>query len=129
RAAGTMSVGVAGVVILMIVQDPVVLFVLLMFLVVATYRLIRITYLVSVMFMTPYVLIMFSFFEENTFMILRERITDTLIGSALAFVSSYIILPNWERNQLHSPMRRLLIANYDYIAQALQIIGGQRPDI
>lgn len=129
RLTGTIIGGFGGAVILMIVQDPVVLFVLLMFLVVATYSLIRINYIVSVMFMTPYVLIMFSFFEENTFTILRERITDTLIGSALAFISSYIILPNWERNHLHSPMRQLLIANYGYIAQALQIIGGQRPDI
>lgn len=129
RLTGTIIGGLGGVLILMFIQDPVVLFILLLVLVVATYSLIRINYIVAVMFMTPYVLIMSSFFEENTFMVLRERIIDTIIGSALAFVSSYIILPNWEQNQLHSPMRKLLIANYGYIAQALLIIGGQRPDI
>jgi len=129
RLTGTIIGGLGGALILMVIRDPVVLFVLLMFLVVATYSLIRINYIVSVMFMTPYVLIMFSFFEENTFVILQERIIDTLIGSVLAFVSSYIILPSWERDYLHSPMRKLLIANYNYVAQALYIIAGQRPDI
>lgn len=129
RLTGTIIGGLGGALILMVIRDPVVLFVLLMFLVVATYSLIRINYIVSVMFMTPYVLIMFSFFEENTFVILQERIIDTLIGSVLAFVSSYIILPSWERDYLHSPMRKLLIANYNYVAQALHIIAGQRPDI
>src|SRR5690606_17851718 len=93
---------------------------------IATYSLIRINYIVSVMFMTPYILIMFSFLEVNTMSVLRERIIDTLIGSSLAFFSSYIILPNWESAKVQGTMRKLLIANYLYIAQALKIIGGQK---
>src|SRR5690606_28470785 len=52
-------------------------------------------------------------------------IIDTLIGSGLAFLSSYIILPNWESTQVQTTMRKLLIANYRYIAQALKIIAGR----
>lgn len=129
RLTGTIIGGLGGIIILMLIQDQVVLFFLLLILVMATYSLIRINYIISVMFMTPYVLIMFSFFEANTFVIMQERIVDTMIGSALAFVSSYIIFPNWETNHLHNPMRNLLVANYRYIAQALQIIAGSPPDI
>src|SRR5690606_17683684 len=88
RLTGTIIGGIAGILILMLVHDKIMLFVILLFLVVATYSLIRINYIVAVMFMTPYVLIMFSFFETNTFLILQERIIDTIIGSALAFGSS-----------------------------------------
>src|SRR5690554_3511067 len=129
RLIGTIIGGLGGIIILLLIQDQVVLFILLLLLVMATYSLIRINYIISVMFMTPYVLIMLSFFEANTFIIVQERILDTMIGSALAFVSSYLIFPNWESNHLHNPMRNLLVANYRYIAQALQIISGSAPDI
>lgn len=129
RLTGTIIGGIGGAIILLLIHDQLVLFILLLLFMIATYSLIRINYIVSVMFMTPYVLILFSFFEENTFLIMRERILDTMIGSILAFVSSYIILPNWESSHLNNPMRKLLIANYRYIGQALQIIAGSPPDI
>src|SRR5690606_7263331 len=91
RLTGTIIGGIGGAIIVLLVQDELALFILLLLLMIATYSLIRINYIVSVMFMTPYVLIMFSFFEENTLMIMRERILDTMIGSGLAFLSSYII--------------------------------------
>ena len=125
RLIGTVIGGTVGALILMSVADETSLFFLLLFFMVATYSLIRINYVVSVVFMTPYILIMFSFLDMNTFTILRERIVDTLIGSGLAFISSYIILPNWESTQVQTTMRKLLIANYHYIAQALKIIAGR----
>ncbi|MFC3199279.1 FUSC family membrane protein [Parapedobacter deserti] len=125
RLIGTIVGGIGGALILILVADETSLFILLLLFMVATYSLIRINYIVSVMFMTPYILIMFSFLDMNTLAILRERIIDTLIGSGLAFFSNYIILPNWESTQVHHTMRKLLIANYRYFAQALKIIAGQ----
>jgi uncharacterized membrane protein (TIGR01666 family) len=129
RLAGTIIGGIGGTLILILIPDQSVLFIILLLCMIATYSFIRINYIVSVMFMTPFILIMFNFFEENTFQIAQERVLDTLIGSSLAFISSYIILPNWESTHLQSPMRKLMIANYHYIAQALQIIGGSKPDV
>lgn len=129
RLTGTIIGGISGAIILLLVQDKTVLFVLLMAFMIATYSLIRINYIISVMFMTPYVLIMLTFFEQDIFTIVRERIFDTMIGSSLAFISSYIILPNWESNKVQEPMRALLKANYQYLANALRIISGQKLDI
>lgn len=129
RLIGTVVGGIGGALILMVVKDETSLFILFLLFMVATYSLIRINYIVSVMFMTPYVLILFSFLDMNTLSILRERIIDTLIGSGLAFLSNYVILPNWESTQVYGTMRKLLIANYQYIAQALKIIAGKPPSI
>lgn len=125
RLIGTIIGGIGGALLLILVHDETSLFILLLLFMVATYSLIRINYIVSVMFMTPYVLIMFSFLEMNTLAILQERIIDTLIGSGLAFFSNYVILPNWESSQVHQTMRKLLVANYRYFAQALSLIAGQ----
>lgn len=129
RLIGTVIGGVGGAVLLLAVQDETSLFILLLLFMVATFSLMRINYVISVIFMTPYVLILFSFMGMNTFSILQERIIDTLIGSGLAFLSSYVILPSWERVQVYGTMRKLLIANYQYIAQALKIIAGQPPNV
>jgi len=129
RLIGTVVGGVVGAVLLLIVKDETSLFILLLLFMVTTFSLMRVSYVVSVMFMTPYVLILFSFLGMNTFTILQERIIDTLIGSGLAFISSYVILPSWESVQVYGTMRKLLIANYHYIAQALKIIAGQPPNI
>lgn len=129
RLAGTVIGGIAGALILLFVKDQTTLFILLLFLMVTTYSLIRVNYIVSVMFMTPYILILYGFLELNTLSVLQERIVDTFIGSGLAFISSYIILPSWESTQVQGSMRKLLIANYQYIAQALKCIAGQPLDV
>ncbi|HWK57087.1 MAG TPA: FUSC family membrane protein [Parapedobacter sp.] len=129
RLIGTVIGGVAGALLLLAVKDETSLFILLLLFMVATFSLIRINYVVSVIFMTPYVLILFSFLGMNTLSILQERIIDTLIGSGLAFLSSYVILPSWESVQVYGTMRKLLIANYQYIVQALKIIAGQSPTV
>ena len=129
RLAVTIIGGLVGAVLLLVVEDETSLFILLLLFMVTTFSLIRVSYVVSVIFMTPYVLILFSFLGMDTLSIVQERIIDTLIGSGLAFLSSYVILPSWESVHVHGTMRKLLVANYRYIAQALKIIAGQPPSI
>lgn len=125
RLAGTIIGGISGILIVMLIRDETALLLILMLFMVATYSFIRINYIVSVIFMTPFILIMFSLMEMNTFAIAQERIIDTLIGSALAFCSNYVILPSWESSKVQGNMKKLLIANYEYLAQALIIIAGE----
>lgn len=129
RLTGTIIGGITGVIILLLVHDKIALFAIFILFMIATYSLIRINYIISVMFMTPYVLIMLTFFENDIFQIVQERIVDTVIGSTLAFVSSYIIMPNWENYRLQEPMYQLLKSNYKFIGNALRIIAGERIEL
>lgn len=79
--------------------------------------------------MTPYVLIMLSFTGTNTLEMAKERILDTFIGGSLAFLSSYVIFPNWESFLIKSNMRNLLIANYQYLSQAIILLSKQELDV
>src|SRR5690606_31840700 len=76
-----------------------------------------------------YVLILLSFNGMNTLEMAQSRIIDTFVGGMLAFVSSYVILPNWESTQVKGNMRKLLMANYNYIAQIIKIISGEKPTV
>ncbi|TDS17278.1 FUSC family protein [Sphingobacterium paludis] len=125
RLIGTVVGGIIGATIVFTIHDPAIRFVLLIFFFLTAYSLFRINYIIAVMFMTPYVLIMLSFNGMNTFEMAKERIFDTFLGGVIAFLSNYLIFPNWESTQFRGNMRSLLLANYNYIAQAVQILGGE----
>ncbi|HEX7366865.1 MAG TPA: FUSC family membrane protein [Pelobium sp.] len=117
RVVGTLIGGVLGAVILMFVKDETAKFFLLLLFMLITYSIIRIRYILGVIFMTPFILILFSFLSagNNITVIASERIIDTLIGSFLAFVSSYILFPGWESEQLRQYLPQIIKANLNYL--------------
>ncbi|MBB2952410.1 MULTISPECIES: FUSC family protein [Sphingobacterium] len=129
RLMGTVIGGLIGALILFVVHDETIRFVLLIFFFLSAYSLFRVNYIVAVIFMTPYVLIMLSFVSTNTMEVTKERILDTFIGGMIAFLSSYVIFPNWEATQVKFSMQKLLIASYHYIALTLKEIAGNEPTI
>ncbi|MEO5910406.1 MAG: FUSC family membrane protein [Pelobium sp.] len=116
RVIGTIVGGVMGGFILMFVHDETSRFIILLLFMLITYSFIRVKYIVSVIFMTPFILILFSFINSanNTTTIASERIIDTLIGSFLAIAFSYFILPGWESYQFKPYLSGILKANLNY---------------
>jgi uncharacterized membrane protein YccC len=77
----------------------------------------RKNYVVSVLFMTPYILILFDFLGMGSLSIARERIYDTLIGSGIALLASYSLFPNWEHEKLKEAMLDTIKANRNYFKE------------
>lgn len=121
RLTGTFIGGIGGAMILIFIEDPTTRFLILLVLMVFSFSLITKNYILSVIFMTPYLLILFAFLGADTMEVARERIVDTLIGGALAFTSTYVLFPNWEGTQVSNYMRAVLIANYNYLQEILEI--------
>jgi uncharacterized membrane protein YccC len=85
---------------------------------------------ISVIFMTPYILILFRLLSgSDNLVIAQERIIDTLIGSGIALAANYFILPTWEYKQLRGLMKQVLEANYAYLVNVAEIISGKPLDI
>jgi uncharacterized membrane protein (TIGR01666 family) len=117
RVFGTIIGGILGAFILAFVQDETTKFIFLLFFMLITFSFLRIKYFVAVIFMTPFILILFSFINatNNTTTLASERVLDTLIGSALAFAFSYLILPSWESLQFKNNLTAILKANLNYL--------------
>lgn len=116
RIVGTLAGGLLGILILYIFKDTSTRFWLLLLLMLLTYSFIRIRYVVSVFFMTPFILIMFSFIgHSNDMLLVQERILDTFIGAAVAFLASYFIFPIWESAQIRTMMSDMLQRNLEYL--------------
>ncbi|WP_374949278.1 FUSC family membrane protein [Mucilaginibacter sp.] len=125
RLIGTIGGGVIGIFILSFIPDKTVQFVLLVVLMIGTYSFLRLNYIVSVIFMTPYVLILFKFLGLGQINIFQERILDTLIGSTIAFIASYLIFPTWEFEQIKETLSSVITANINYLKKIAASIAGK----
>ena len=60
--------------------------------------------------------------------IVEERIIDTIIGSAIAFIASYVIFPTWEFEQIQENLRDVIYANMNYLVKIAESITGKTVD-
>lgn len=123
RVIGTVIGGLIGAGVLHFVHDKTVLFGFLLLFMVLAYSFVRLRYVVGVLFLTPFVLILFSFTETDANMgrLVQERIIDTLIGGLVAGVASYFIFPSWESYQIKKMMADTILANAKYLVKAIEL--------
>ena len=125
RLVGTLSGGVMGLLILMLIHNDDVQFALLVVFMIGAYSFQRLNYIVSVIFMTPYVLILFKFLGLGQRDIAEERIVDTAIGSTIAFIASYWVFPSWESEQVKENFAEVIYANLNYLVKIAESITGK----
>ena len=125
RFTGTLAGGILGLLLISFVHDRTVLFIFMVFFMVGTYTYVRLQYMLMVIFMTPYILLLFNFLGLGMVDIAGERLLDTAIGSVLAFLASYFLFPLWESKQLPGYMSGVLRANLDYLQRLANFLQGQ----
>lgn len=128
RIIGTVAGAFLGMAVLHYVNDKHTLFGILIVFMVAGYSFQRKNYVVSVLFMTPYILIMFDFLGMGVMSIAKERIYDTLIGSGIALLASYSLFPNWEHEKLKEAMLDVIKSNRDYFIEVTKLYFNENID-
>jgi len=114
RLVGTLAGGAIGVAFLLLVHDRQVLALTLVLCMIGTYTFQRVNYVLMVIFMTPYLLILFSILGSNVVDVAEERVLDTLVGSGLSLLAIYFLFPRWESPNLLDYMAAALKANFHY---------------
>lgn len=121
RVIGTIAGGLIGIGVLYFFPAAAARFAFLVVFMLLSYSFIRLKYVVSVLFMTPYILIVFSFTTNfNDAVLTWERIIDTLIGAGAAFIASYFVFPSWESYQLKTSIVDMLSANASYLQKIIE---------
>jgi uncharacterized membrane protein YccC len=114
-----------GLVILYFVKDNDTLFVIMLLLMIGTYSLWRTNYMFSVIFMTPYILLLFHLLSNASFkIIITDRIIDTAIGSVIAFLANLSLLPAWEHEKISSYMLQAITNNKNYFKSIAAAFTG-----
>jgi len=126
RLLGTIGGGIIGLLLLYFIHDKPVLFALLVFFMLGCYTFKTLNYIVMVIFLTPYLLILFHFLGLGALNVASERLMDTAIGSALAAMGSYFLFPQWESTQLRTYMMNVLKANIHYLQKLKELFSGNK---
>ena len=130
RVCGTLTGAVAGFALLYFVHNTTVLFILLVATMIIAYSFLKVNYFISSAGITLYVLMSFSFLSSSGFRhALNDRVIDTLIGSAIAWLVAIFVLPNWEHEQIDNEVEKALVANRNYFNTVAQSFAGEPADI
>lgn len=129
RLIGTVVGAFIGMGLLIYVHDKHTLFFILIFCMIGAYSFQRKNYVISVLFMTPYILVLYDFLGMGNLSIARERIYDTLIGSGIALLGSYTLFPNWEHQNLKEAMVKTLSANLAYFDQVTSLYFSKEQNL
>ncbi|WP_019947508.1 FUSC family protein [Hymenobacter aerophilus] len=124
RILGTLIGGVLGAVMLWLISDRLLLLALMVGFMVVSFSFARLNYLITVVFMTPFVLILFSLLGHGYVRVVQERIFDTALGCGIAFAVGYLLFPRWESDQLQGYLRPVLQANLRYLRTLQQALLG-----
>lgn len=121
RLSGTILGVLIGVLILLIIKTNVALLIVMIIFMLGYFSTMRTNYFLSVMLMTPYVVIFFHLLYPGEFSsVVKDRIVDTAIGSTIAFLFIYFVLPSWERQKINA----LMIAMVEKDKAYFTIIGN-----
>jgi len=115
RLIGTLTGIVVGMLILYFIHNNTALLILMVGFMAASYTFMRTNYFLSVLFMTPELIIFFHFlYPGDVGELMQDRIIDTAIGSVIAFFASLFLVPAWERHSIRAYMTEMLQANEKY---------------
>ena len=80
--------------------------------------LVQMNFMLSAVFNTIFVLLSFQFLHTGDSFVIGERLVDTIIGSIIALICSYI-LPWWESNSMSDFAQEAIKANKNYLRTGL----------
>jgi hypothetical protein len=65
--------------------------------------------------MTPYILLLFHLLNPDNFkMVITDRVIDTAIGSAIAFIANIFLFPSWEHEQINEYLLKMITDGLKY---------------
>jgi uncharacterized membrane protein (TIGR01666 family) len=129
RLSGTLiGIGI-GSIVLYLIKDERVLLSIMIVTMIGAYSLMRIKYMPFVALMTVYLLISFYLLKTDDFnRLIIDRIIDTIIGSALAFLATLLIPPKWEKEQIGALIKGSVTANSHYFKYVTLAFTNEQMD-
>lgn len=130
RLVGTFSGGVIGFVILFLMPGNTVIFIIMIIMMILSYSLLKVNYGLSSATLTIFLLLAFYFMDPADINeVLQDRVIDTLIGSAIAYVIAYFVLPAWEHKKIDGLMLESIQADRHYFNTVASAFAGKPPDV
>lgn len=125
RIAGTVAgIVLGGVIMLLPLPHDVFVGLLVVISFFVAYFL-RNNYKVGVFFVTVMMVVMMQISQQGSWELIGWRVLSTLIGAALALITSYAFWPVWEKQRFPALLSNALIQNKKYLQQAIKFFNKE----
>lgn len=129
RLGGTLLGAALGFGLLYAVHNATALFFAMIAAMVVAYSFLKVNYFVSSAAITLYVLLSFDFLSAaGVHHALTDRVVDTSIGSAIAWLVAIAVLPKWEHEQIDADIQKAIEANRIYFITVANAFIGKPAD-
>ncbi len=129
RVGGTIAGAALGFGLLYVITNSTALFFILIATMIIAYSFLKVNYFISSAGITLYVLLSFNFLSSAGFHhALNDRVIDTIIGSAIAWLVSLFVLPHWEHEQIDADVEKALKTNRIYFTTVAKSFVGKPAD-
>ncbi|TLP74102.1 FUSC family protein [Maribacter sp. ACAM166] len=120
RIIGTLIGAGVAVGIVLITQNVVIYSVLAIVSLVLAFSLIQQNYKSAAALITISIIFVYSLINPNAFEVIQYRVIDTIIGSSIAVIANYVLLPSWEADNLKQVLLNALRMNKKYLLATQQ---------
>ena len=128
RLKGSLGGIVIGLLLIYFVKSPAILLSISAICLLGFYAFNRINYTLSVLFITPAVILTLGSYHGHFDHIVHDRILFTLIGCAIAIIATYLF-PIWDSKQLHQKIREASNASLKYFQIAVDKIKNRNENM
>ena len=125
RLFGTIAGAVIGIAVIYFVKSRDGIFGCMVFCMVGAYSFMRTRYLIFVLLLTPYILLLLYLLNPVHFRsVITDRVLDTAIGSAIAFLANLLVLPAWEHEQIFTYLINMTRDNFGFFQNQILHLSG-----
>lgn len=117
RILGTLIGGAVAMGIVLLTSNMIVYMVITFIALTLAITLTQQNYKISAAFITLTIVFIYAMIAPNAMEIIQFRITDTIIGAALASIANILLWPTWEKESIKSLIAEAIQANKDYLEE------------
>ncbi|MBD2180638.1 FUSC family protein [Planktothrix sp. FACHB-1355] len=119
RVLGTVLGGMIGIAIVILIHNSWVITGCLLLLIFTAVAVQSLSYSLFITLLTPAIILLLNVTSNGGWQIGVIRIVDSLAGGLLALLGSYLLFPQWERQQLPAQLEKTIRANLAYFEQVM----------
>ncbi|MDN3588826.1 FUSC family membrane protein [Pedobacter aquatilis] len=120
RLSGSLGGIIVGLALIYFIKNPAILLSLSVFLLLGFFSFNRINYTISVLFITPAVILTLGSYHGHFDHIIQERILFTILGCLIAVLAS-ILFPIWDSKQLRDKINQAINFTKTYLLSTADI--------
>ncbi|EKF53885.1 hypothetical protein I215_15260 [Galbibacter marinus] len=117
RIIGTIIGGAVAMGIVLLTTNMIVYMIITFIALTLSITMVQQNYKVSAAFVTLTIVFIYAMIAPNALEIIEYRITDTIIGAALASLANIFLWPSWEKESIKTMIEEAIDANKNYLEE------------